>query len=658
MLAVRRASRGDWLVDGLADLLNQRSGDDPMVPEVVAVPTRGVERWLSQRLSLRLGAPEGRTDGVCANILFPFPGNLVSHALGVATDVDPEQDPWAPERLVWPLLELVEARIGEPWLIRLARHLGALSPEPDEARQSRRFSTVRHLADLFDRYGVHRPAMIRAWAAGRDLDGRDEPLRSDVGWQSRLWRELRAALGVPSPAERLVIGCQVLSEQPGLLDLPARLSLFGLTRLPASYLDVLTAISAGRDVHLWLLHPSAALWTTLAASLEAPVRLVPRRADSTAATVRNPLLATWGRDAREMQLVLAAGRVSGPEALPDGSHPETLLGWIQSDIRADRAPPGPGIPESEDPRRTLAPDDRSLQVHACHGRARQVEVLRDAILGALEDDPTIEPRDVIVMCPDIDTFAPLIQATFGGGTTVADANPSEGSSGPASRSEGRSSAGPALHVRLADRSIRQTNPIFGALTELLALAAGRATASEILGFIGSGPVRSRFELDDDDLSRVDGWIREAGARWGLDAGSRQPYLLDQLPDGTWLAALDRILLGVAMSEEDLRLVDGVLPLDDVGSGDVDLVGRLAELTDRMAAVLELLRHPRTLAAWTTVLAGAADVLMATGRDDEWQRGQLQAVLDEVSAAAGQPTEVMLSLTEVRSLLADRLRGRP
>ena len=61
----------------------------------------------------------------------------------------------------------------------------------------------------------------------------------------------------------------------------------------------------------------------------------------------------------------------------------------------------------------LRAGDDSVQVHSCYGRARQVEVLRDAILHLLADDPTLEPRDVIVMCPDIETFAPLVHATFG-----------------------------------------------------------------------------------------------------------------------------------------------------------------------------------------------------------------------------------------------------
>jgi len=41
------------------------------------------------------------------------------------------------------------------------------------------------------------------------------------------------------------------------------------------------------------------------------------------------------------------------------------------------------------------------------------DVLRDAITHMLADDPTLEPRDIVVMCPDIDAYAPLIQAGFG-----------------------------------------------------------------------------------------------------------------------------------------------------------------------------------------------------------------------------------------------------
>src|SRR4029077_12099570 len=98
--------------------------------------------------------------------------------------------------------------------------------------------------------------------------------------------------------------------------------------------------------------------------------------------------------------------------LPAAAH-TTLLSRIQDDIRHDRPPPGPPLPGESEHRAPLHPSDKSIQIHACHGRARQVEVLRDAVLHLLEDDRTLEPRDIIVMCPDLETSAPLIQATLG-----------------------------------------------------------------------------------------------------------------------------------------------------------------------------------------------------------------------------------------------------
>ena len=189
--------------------------------------------------------------------------------------------------------------------------------------------------------------------------------------------------------------------------------MFGLTRLPASYLQVLDAIAGTREVHLFLLHPSPALWDRLEPLVGPGTRDLPRREDRTAAEARNPLLASWGRDAREMQLVLGGAETHGDEATAEQRVGEpTLLQRVQDDVRADRAPSGVGDGDG-DARPLLGAGDDSIHVHSCHGRSRQVEVLRDAILHLLEEDPELEARDVIVMCPDIEHFAPLIQATFG-----------------------------------------------------------------------------------------------------------------------------------------------------------------------------------------------------------------------------------------------------
>ena len=450
MLHIHRAERADALADALSTLLIEPL-EDPFAPEVIAVPTRGMERWLTQRMSSRLGASAGRLDGVCANVAFPWPRKLVGDAVAAASGVDPEQDPWLPERAIWQLLEVVDESLGEPWLRTVSAHLGSAG---DPVRRARRLSTVRHLAELFDRYALHRPEMINAWNTGADTDGsRNVPADTDA-WQPELWRRLRARIGVPGPAERLAHACARLRQDPSVVDLPRRLSLFGLTRLPAGQLHVLRALAAERDVHLFLLHPSPALWDTIAAAISSAPPVVRRGEDSTAELPSNRLLASWGRDAREMQLVLG-----GPGEHLDHHHglefgADTLLARIQADVRGDRTPPGAPLPGQADARPALDRDDNSVQIHACHGRARQVEVVRDAVLHMLAEDPTLEPRDVIVMCPDIETFAPLIDATFGAGELLAQDD------GEAGLPEAAGLVN--LRVRLADRSLRQTNPVLGA----------------------------------------------------------------------------------------------------------------------------------------------------------------------------------------------------
>ena len=416
MLHVHRAPRADRLASALAAMLAQPPANE-FAADVVAVPTRGMERWLTQHMSAVLGATPERSDGVCANVLFPTPHRLTTDAAASACDIDPARDPWLPERAVWPLLAIVDESLHEPWLSALATYLGAGSPEP--FKRSRRLSVVGHLASLFDRYAMHRPAMLEAWLDDRQTDASGAPLPPEAVWQAELWRRLRARIAVPSPAERRLEARDRLIAEPGLVDLPERISLFGLTRLPAGQLQILRALATHRDVHLFLLHPSSELWRRLAVAPEAPS---PSRADDQSARLAvNRLLASWGRDSREMELILLRDGTGFEDHEEDEAiAAPTLLGRLQDDIRRDRATPGPPVGSEPDQRLQLPPGDRSVEIHSCHGRLRQVEVLRDAIQHALESDPTLEPRDVIVMCPDIETFAPLIGATFGAGERSPD----------------------------------------------------------------------------------------------------------------------------------------------------------------------------------------------------------------------------------------------
>ncbi len=620
MLKTHLAQRADVLVDALADLLADPPAD-PFARELVSVPTRGIERWLTQRLSTRLGAGERRRDGICANVEFPFPGSLVSEALALASGIAPERDPWKPTRLVWPLIEVVESALEEDWLEPLTRHL--------RTGHEHRYARLAHVSRLFDEYAVRRPDLIEAWARG-ESGGVDED--DPAGWQPELWRRLRAHVDVPSPAERLASACLRLATEPQVVPLPPRLALFGLTRLPASHLQVLSAIATGRDVHLMLLHPSPTMWDR--------------------GEAQNRLLASWGRDVLGLQTLVRGIGAEVRHPLPQPECRDTLLEVLQSDVRADRQPPGEPLREGDhDERSELAPGDRSIQVHACHGRARQVEVLRESILHRLASDPTLELRDVIVMCPDIEAFAPLIEAAFGGRAPAVDG---AGTGGEEQRAVGEP---PPLRVRLADRSLRRTTPILAVAARLLELASSRVTASEVLDLADTGPVRARFGFDDDALAQLREWVADSAIHWGLDAAGRADYQLTEVEAGTWAAGLKRLLLGVAMNPDNGALFERVLPLADVQSSQIALAGSFAEFVDRLDAALRSLSGPQTVDRWVLALAAAADALTATTTREAWQRSQLDLILAEI-AEPGDAAGIELALPELRALLGHRLEGRP
>ncbi|WP_330229925.1 exodeoxyribonuclease V subunit gamma [Nocardia sp. NBC_00508] len=639
-LHIHRAEHADVLAQALAGMLASPP-EDPFAAEVVAVPAKGVERWLTQTLSAVLGAGDA-ADGVCANVAFPSPAALVGEVLAAASGVAPEDDPWAHERVVWTLLRVIDASLSEPWCAVLARHLGARTVAGREHRVGRRYATAAQLVALFDSYGAQRPALITEWAAGRDTDGAGAAVPDDLLWQPMLWRSLRSEIGAPSPAERLDAACALLRAQPDLALLPPRLSLFGVTRLPSDQLAVLSALATARDIHLWLAHPSPVLWSRVRRMPAARTRVE----DRSATAVSHPLLAGPARDVRELQQRLAELAATGTDThhpvatdrtdsvAPDVNSPTTLLHALQAGIRDDRWPPV----------QAAAGADGTVQVHTCHGPARQVEVLRECLLGLFAADETLEPRDVLVMCPEVEAYAPLVRAAFGQRT-------------PGSPEVQGDSEHPAhrLRVRLADRGRGVTNPLLAVIGVLLELADGRVTVTHVLDLAAAESVRRRCGFDDDDIERLREWAAESGARWGIGQRQREAFGLADFAQNTLNSAVDRILLGVTAGETSEDWLDLALPLDDVDSNDVDLAGRFAEFIDRLAVCLRDLRGPRPAREWTAVLGHALDLLTDVPDAQAWVRTEAK---QELAAATEHADGVPLRLADVGVLLRSRLAARP
>ena len=266
-------------------------------------------------------------------------------------------------------------------------------------------------------------------------------------------------------------------------------------------------------------------------------------------------------------------------------------------------------------------------------------MLREAILHRLADDPTLEPRDIIVMCPDIETFAPLIQATFGA------------SAGRCGRER------VDLRVRLADRSLRQVNPLLSVVARLLELATGR----DRLGGArprGHRAGRAPIRLDDDDLAQIQSWVAGAGIHWGLDAAHRRDYKLDMVEAGTWQAGLRRLLLGVALGEADRRRSAARCRSTRSTAAGSNWPDASPSSSTASAPRSTRSRSPQTVAAWARGAGGGRRRADRDRRPRRLAAARARPAARRHLAEEAAADAPHLTLPEIRALLADRLAGRP
>jgi exodeoxyribonuclease V gamma subunit len=344
-------------------------------------------------------------------------------------------------------------------------------------------------------------------------------------WQAALWRRLQQE----KPGQHLAALLKEFaghSARPDFvpLDVPERISIFGISALPPSYLHVFCALGARIDVHLFLLQPSKEYWGLIVNARESE-RLLKAAGKGDAASgelhleAGNRLLASTGQLGRDfLNLVLEAG--DWDEARAFSEPPETnLLQYIQADLfhLRDRG-------QGDCPRLAIGRTDASLRVHSCHSPLREVEVLCDHLLDWLEHDPRLTPRDVLVMTPDIEAYAPFIQAVFD--------SPEESSK--------------RIPFSVADRGISSASQVVDAFLNLLSLPSTRLEATSVLRILETNAVREKFGLAESDLDIIRVWVRGTNIRWGQDAKQRESLGLPGLAENTWEQGMERLFAGYAL----------------------------------------------------------------------------------------------------------------
>lgn len=596
------SNRLEVLAGGLARILKHPL-TSPLAPEIIIVQSRGMERWLTLQLADHLG--------VLANCRFPFPNALLQDLFSVLLDTKEDQS-FAKEHLCFRIMDLLGRTRHQQEFVALRQYLA------DDGEGLKRYALARNLADSFDQYLIFRPRMVMAWEQGRTRYDQDADAAGLEAWQSRLWRMLAA----PSAPHRAALARALLETlgRPGpIAGLPERITVFGISYLPPLFMDIFEALARHTAVHLFLMNPCREYWADLK-SLRAQERTTTDGMPLADLHLEegNALLAGLGAQGR--YLVDRVCQIEEIETWDDFRENDapTMLARIQDDILTLNRPREP---------RPVAPDDVSLQLHACHSPMREVEVLHDHLLDLFQNHSDLKPEDILVMAPAIETYAPYIEAVFGypGDERLR------------------------IPFSIADRPADK-QPAIAIVLTLLEIAQARFQVDAVVGLLDLPAVRMRFGITAEDLPLVRDWLARTRIRWAYDGADKAALGLPPEPANTWRAGLDRMLLGYCLPGDAALPWCGILPYPEIEGEHAALLGRLCAFVDGLHAFVASCAVARPPSEWAALLIRACDTFCDP--DLAQGRRELLAALDRLAAV---PFDDGISLAVTKAWLEDRFR---
>jgi exodeoxyribonuclease V gamma subunit len=634
---VHRASRTERLADLLAHNLRQARPLNPLQSQLLVVAHTGLRRWLLGEFSRPENSPGGH--GIAANLEMILPWQWLERTARTVLGEGATSGAYGREHLRWHVFAGLSS-------VEDAQVLSYLQGGDGERR---RFQLAEHLASVFEQYLIYRPDWILDW------EKRAQPR----DWQAQLWRRVHAAIGQQHRAQRRDRLLQALLQNGD--GEKSALHVFGVNHLPPDVLAALRAAAKWRNVHVYFPDPCREHWVYFK-SQRAQIR---QAAEPQAQyfEVGHPLLAALGRMAQDFCVALEDEDDSTQRDALDEAEPpqrfDSLLAALQSSVRcaqpeligAEFRAAMARLPQRESSdyadaahhlrQRLFAQrGDASLRVHACHTRLRELEVLRDALLGFLADDDTLTHGDIVVMAPDISAYAASLPAVFG---AVA-------------RHEGG-----RAHIpwHLADVTLARSHPLISAFLRILDLRESRFTVSEVMDFLDVPALARRFGIDASGRAQIEHALRRAHVAWGLDATMKAQAGGAKVAANSWQFGFDRLYAGYLLGDDASggdAVFEDILPAAGVNGSAAEALGRMDHLIETLREIRDGMMQPRPLVGWSTWLRQRIDALFRDAVRDDAEAAALAALYRVVSTLQEQTDAAGIDTLLPWSVMRDVMRA--
>jgi len=575
MLQICHANYLEDLADQLFLDLSERPSNT-LAPELIGVPSQAIADWLSLRMASE--------SGVVANVRRLLTAEIIWYLFRSVLPNVPSRNAFSVEVLTWRILECLE---DESFILQhppIANYLAS-------GDLHNRWQLARNLGHLYGQYLIYRPDWILLW---EDKESKE--------WQGALWKRLvdkgsdRHWLVLHKEMRRLLKQHSHARDQ-----LPDRISLFALPTLSRTYLDLMQELSIYMEVRIYHQNFSSSYWGEILSEKEREQIIAHSRGVSPAyLEIGNPLLASMGRQGREQVLSLLELESEEIDKFREPS-PHTLLGRIQRDIFALEG-------ENQLGDFVLHKEDQSLQLHICHSMMREIEVLHDQLLALLDNDLTLNTSDILVLIPDLGSYAPHIEAVFG-------------------------TAGGKRYLPwcLVGKGMLD-RPLIKSFLQIFDLMISRFEADKVIGLLEERVIAHRFGLVDTDIELIRKWVRDIGIYWGADFSTVNKLGFDTGYQHTWRSGVDRLLLSHAVGGRN-KLFSGILPSAPLSSSEAEVVGRLCTFVEELIKLRETSEVSRAAVEWVEVSNRILDRFFLIESKNELEIRHLRESLTEVAERA-------------------------
>ena len=541
---------------------------DVFAADYLVVQTDGMASWLKQQIAKKLG--------IASNYKLLTPHEIVTQLYILFEGRDHKSSEI--RNLTWLIFSLLNDDDFKNKYPGIAKYYAV------DQYATKRFALAEKVADLFDQYQIYREEIILKWNASCLKD------TNNTDWQQYLWLSVKATpnIGVVDKTMIKQIILQHL-KNPNAKDLIGtrfnEIDFFGLSILSPYFIELYVALAKVIDLNFYMLNPSPKTYWFADDNAQIIKKFEELGLATAIDAERNSLLENWGKLSDDTltlllnnQEILANYHVEDEVAPVD---PSTLLAQIQQEINQNIATKN---------RRPIADAqlaDGSIAISNCYTVVREVESLYNYLVSLIDQkEEQLSPQDIVVLCTDIDSYAPYIKAVF-------------------------NNAPYSLKYVIADESFDNEDSISHSFNLFLNLDENTFKAEAVLELLASSAIKKRFKINNVDLIRRA--VDQANIRFGIhgDVEEETNFV-------SWTHGLNRIIIGLCVQGDDIVAIDKeeIYPVDLVeGHSAVDIV-HFSYFCKVLIELIEYRREAKSLAVWSTYLSDVLNSLFDAGNDDQ------------------------------------------